>query len=311
MCQKEALWHKMAYRESDPGNEIFGGKTMAIFSNQATLTYNGSSTNSNIAYGEILDVLVATKTAVEGSYTPGQLVTYVVTLRNTGTGTLTGLTVTDDLGGYLFNGTTVYPLTYEAGSAAMFVNGVPQAAPAVAPGPPLVFTGISVPAGGDVVLVYQARVNAYANPAAGSTINNTVTVTGDGLSAPITATETVTADAAPDLTISKSITPTQVVDNDRVTYTFVIQNSGNEPVVATDNAAITDTFDPILTALTVTFNGTAWTEGVQYNYDEATGLFTTVPGQILVPAATYTQDPVTGVYSTNPGLATLVVTGTI
>ncbi len=33
---------------------------MAIFSNQATLTYNGSSTNSNIAYGEILDVLVAT-----------------------------------------------------------------------------------------------------------------------------------------------------------------------------------------------------------------------------------------------------------
>ena len=284
---------------------------MAIFSNQATLTYNGSSTNSNIAYGEILDVLVATKTAVEGSYTPGQLVTYVVTLRNTGTGALTGLTVTDDLGGYLFNGTTVYPLTYEAGSAAMFVNGVPQAAPAVAPGPPLVFTGISVPAGGDVVLVYQARVNAYANPAAGSTINNTVTVTGDGLSAPITATETVTADAAPDLTISKSITPTQVVDNDRVTYTFVIQNSGNEPVVATDNAAITDTFDPILTALTVTFNGTAWTEGVQYNYDETTGLFTTVPGQILVPAATYTQDPVTGVYSTNPGLATLVVTGTI
>ena len=44
---------------------------MAIFSNQATLTYNGSSTNSNIAYGEILDVLVATKTAVEGTYTPG------------------------------------------------------------------------------------------------------------------------------------------------------------------------------------------------------------------------------------------------
>ena len=48
---------------------------MAIFSNQATLTYNGSSTNSNIAYGEILDVLVATKTAVEGSYTPGGIVT--------------------------------------------------------------------------------------------------------------------------------------------------------------------------------------------------------------------------------------------
>ena len=164
---------------------------MAIFSNQATLTYNGSSTNSNIAYGEILDVLVATKTAVEGSYAPGQIVTYVVTLRNTGNGALTGLTVTDDLGGYDFNGTTVYPLTYETGSAALFTNGVPQAAPAVTAGPPLVFSGISVPAGGDTVLVYQAQANAYADPAAGGTIVNTVTVTGDGLSAPITAQEII------------------------------------------------------------------------------------------------------------------------
>ena len=136
---------------------------MAIFSNQATLTYNGSSTNSNIAYGEILDVLVATKTSVEGTYTPGELVTYVVTLRNTGNAALTGLMVTDDLGGYPFGGGTVYPLTYEAGSIAMFTNGVPQAAPAVAPGPPLVISGITVPAGGDVVLVYQARANGYAN----------------------------------------------------------------------------------------------------------------------------------------------------
>ena len=284
---------------------------MAIFTNQATLTYNGNSTNSNIAYGEILDVLVATKTAVEGSYTPGQLVTYVVTLRNTGNVPLTGLVVTDNLGGYDFNGTTVYPLTYEAGSVALFSDGVPQATPTVTAGPPLVFSDITVPADGDVVIVYQARANAYANPAVGGTIDNTVTVTGDGLSAPITATETVNANAEPVLSISKSITPAQVVDNDRVTYTFVIQNSGNQAVVATDDAAITDTFDPILTALTVTFNGVSWTQGVQYNYNEATGLFTTVPGQILVPAAMYVQDPVTGAYTATPGIATLVVTGTI
>ena len=284
---------------------------MAIFSNQATLTYNGSSTNSNIAYGEILDVLEATKTAVEGTYTPGELVTYVVTLRNTGSSALNSLTVTDNLGAYDFGGTTVYPLTYETGSVALFVNGVPQAAPAVTAGPPLVITGLSIPGNGDAVLVYQARANAYADPGAEGTIVNTVTVTGDGLSAPVVATETVTAEASPRLTISKSITPAQVVDNDRVTYTFVIQNSGNQAVVATDNAAISDVFDPILTALAVTFNGVTWTQGVQYNYNEATGVFTTVPGQILVPAATYTQDPVTGAYSVTPGIATLVVTGTI
>jgi hypothetical protein len=61
----------------------------------------------------------------------------------------------------------------------------------------------------------------------------------------------------------------------------------------------------------VTFDGATWTQGVQYNYDETTGLFTTVAGQIVVPAATYTQDPTTGEYTVTPGVATLVVTGTI
>ena len=284
---------------------------MAIFSNQATLTYNGNTTNSNIAYGEILDVLAATKTAVEGTYAPGQLVTYAVTLRNTGSAALNGLTVTDDLGAYELNGASVTPLTYEAGSAVLIVDGVPQAAPAVTAGPPLVVSGISIPGGSDAVLIYQARANGFADPAEGGTIVNTVTVTGDGLSTPATATETVTAAAAPALTISKSINPTQVVDNDRVTYTFVIQNSGNQAVVATDDAIITDVFDPILTDLTVTYNGAAWTEGVNYTYDRATGLFATLPGQITVPAAAYTRDPATGEYTVSPGIATLVVTGTI
>ena len=284
---------------------------MAIFSNQATLTYGGNTTNSNIAFGEILDVVAATKTAIEGVYTPGQLVTYVVTLRNTGNAALTNLTITDDLGAYEFAGNTRYPLTYEAGSAAFFVDGVPQAAPAVTAGPPLVITGINLPSGSDGVLVYQARANEFADPAVGGTIVNTVTVTGNGINEPITATETVDAATEAESTISKSITPTQAVDNDRLTYTFVIQNTGNEAVVATDNAAITDTFDPILTDLTVTFNGTTWVQGVQYNYTPATGLFATVPSSITVPAATYTQDPVTGQYTVIPGTATLTVTGTV
>ena len=78
---------------------------MAIFSNQATLSFNGASTNSNIAYGEILEVLTATKTAIEGTYQTGEPVTYVVALRNTGAAALTGLTITDDLGGFDFTKT--------------------------------------------------------------------------------------------------------------------------------------------------------------------------------------------------------------
>ena len=278
---------------------------MAIFTNQATLVYNGGSANSNIAVGEILEVLSADKTAVEGSYAPGELVTYVITIRNTGTAAFTGLTVTDDLGG----GTNT-PLTYEAGTVLYFVNGVLQAAPTVTAGPPLVFTGITVPGNGDAVLVYQARANGYASPQIEGTITNTVTITGGGLTAPVTATETVNAAIGPDLSITKTITPAQVADNGRVTYTFLIQNSGNQPITAADAAAINDVFDPILTDLAVTLNGTVLAEGTGYTYNAATGQFDTVPGVITVPAATYTQDA-TGVYTTTPGIATLTVTGTI
>lgn len=279
---------------------------MAIFTNQATLVYNGGSANSNIAIGEILEVLSATKTAVEGTYTPGELVTYVITIRNTGSAAFTNLTVTDDLGG----GTNA-PLTYEAGTVLYFVNGVLQAAPTVTADPPLVFTGITVPAGGDTVLVYQARANGYADPGLEGFITNTVTITGGGLTAPVTATETVNAAIGPDLSITKTVTPAQVADNGRVTYTFLIQNNGNQTITPADNAAVTDSFDPILTDLVATFNGTALAPGTGYTYDEATGQFATVPGIITVPAATYTQDPVTGEYTTTPGLATLTVTGTI
>lgn len=284
---------------------------MAIFSNQATLSYNGISTNSNIAYGEILDVLTATKTSVENNYSQGESITYVVALRNTGSSALNGLTLTDNLGAYDFGGQLLYPLTYSDGSVLYYIDGILQPSPNVTAGPPLTISAINIPANSDAIIVYQAVANNFANPQADATITNTVTISGDGLNTPIVATDTVEALVAPELTISKSITPSQVVDNDRVTYTFIIQNSGNEAIVATDNAVVNDTFNPILTDLTVTYNGESWTEGVNYNYNEATGLFTTLPGNITVPAATYTQDQTTGEFILTPGIATLIVEGTI
>lgn len=79
------------------------------------------------------------------------------------------MTVTDDLGGYVFGGGTVYPLTYVDGSVLLIVGGVPQGAPSVTAGPPLVISGINIPSGSDAVVIYQARANAFANPAAGGT----------------------------------------------------------------------------------------------------------------------------------------------
>lgn len=284
---------------------------MATFFNQATLSYNGNTVNSNIVSGEILEVVSATKTALSDDYAPGEAVSYAVNITNTGTLPYTDLTVTDDLGAYSFNDTTLVPLTYIEGSIRLFINGVLQTAPAVEAGPPLTVSGITIPADSNATLIYSARVNEFAPAGADGVITNTATVTGGGLSTDITAQATVSAAQGPQLSISKALTPTTVVDNGEITYTFVILNTGNEAAVATDNLSITDTFEPTLDITAVNFNGTAWTEGTNYTYDETTGLFTTLPGQITVPAATYTQDPTTGAYIINPGTVTLTVTGTV
>ena len=283
---------------------------MATFTNQATLRYNGNVVNSNITTGELLEVLSATKTAVIDTYAQGSDITYVINIVNSGTITFTGISINDDLGAYTFGGNTYVPLDYVAGSAQYYLNGVLQAAPAVTPGPPLVIGGITVPANGVATIIYVARTNQYAPLGLDGSIINTATISGGGITE-ITVTETITTEAGARLTISKSMCPTTVTENGRLTYTFVIENIGNTAAVATDNVAITDTFNPILTGLTVTYDGAVWTEGVNYTYSESTGEFATIPGQITVPAATYTQDPVTGEWIVEPGVGVLTVTGTV
>lgn len=283
---------------------------MAIFTNYATLSYNGGTTVSNTVTGELLEAISATKTAVMNDYTAKDDVTYVVTLINSGTSAITGLTLTDDLGGYLFNETTVYPLAYTTDSVHYYVNGVLQAAPAVTVGPPMVISGISVPAGGNVVLIYEATVTNFAPLGVEDTITNTATITGGGLAAPITVQAVVETEDRADLTISKAVCPGTVTENGQLTYTFVVENTGNTAAEATDNLILTDTFDPVLTSIAVAFDGTAWTEGVQYSYDSATGEFATLVGQLTVPPATYSQGT-DGTWIVTPGTATLTVTGTV
>ena len=283
---------------------------MATFTNQATLRYNGNVVNSNITTGELLEVLSATKTAVIDSYTQGSDITYVINIVNSGAVTFTGISIRDNLGEYTFGTGSYVPLDYVAGSVQYYLNGVLQPTPAVDAGPPLVISGITVPANGVATIIYVASANQYAPLNLEGTITNTALISGGGVTE-ITVTETVTVESSARLTISKSICPTTVTENGRLTYTFIIQNLGNMPAVATDNVSITDTFNPILTGLAVTFNDVVWTEGVNYTYSEATGEFVTVPGQITVPAATYTQDPVTGVWLVEPGVAVLTVTGTV
>lgn len=285
---------------------------MAQFTNQASISYNGVTANSNIVTGEITQVLTASKTSVSGSYRRGEVLTYAVSITNTGAAPLDGLTVTDNLGAYVVGGTTATPLTFTGGSVLYYVNGVLQAAPTVAAGPPLTISGISVPAGGNALLVYRATVNDYAAPGAGGSIVNTASVSGDVLTEPISASETVTADTSALLSITKALNPTVVAENGQIAYTFTIRNTGAEAVDAAAALVVSDTFDPALkTPISVTLNGDAWPETGNYSYNAASGAFATTAGRVTVPAATYTQDAATGLWTVTPGVAVLTVTGNI
>ena len=283
---------------------------MATFTNQATLRYNGNVVNSNITTGELVEVLSATKTAVIDEYTQGSEITYVIQIVNSGNIAFTGLTLTDNLGEYTFGTGTLVPLDYVDGSVQYYVNGALQAAPVVTAGPPLVITGINVPANGVATVIYVASTNQYAPLGTAENIVNTAVIDGNGIT-PITVTETITPESGARLSITKSICPATVTENGTLTYTFTIINTGNTEAVATDDVTVTDTFNPILTNLVVTLDGTTWSTPANYTYDETTGVFTTVPGQIVVPAATYTQDAVTGEWIIEPGVAVLTVTGTV
>lgn len=85
---------------------------MSRFTNQAQLRYGNNVANSNIAVGEILEVLSATKTAVKNTYNQNDTITYVVSIVNSGNTAINGLTLSDNLGAYTFNTNTLVPLTY-------------------------------------------------------------------------------------------------------------------------------------------------------------------------------------------------------
>lgn len=282
---------------------------MAIFTNQATLRYNNITRNSNIATGEIVQSLTLTKEAVSNEYFPSDDISYALSVVNTGATQLQNLTLVDNLGAYQLGTNTLYPLTYTDGSLKYYINGVLQPTPTITASPALTITGINLPAGANAMFIYEVTANEFAPIALGSSITNTAALQSSATTPPITASETVTVRAVSDLTISKSVSPSVVNENGLLTYTFVIQNTGN--AATSGSATVSDTFLPRLDNVTVTYNGEAWSEGVNYTYDQTTGEFATLDGQISVDGAVFVQDPITGEITSTPGVAVITVTGNV
>ncbi|MDO4732575.1 MAG: hypothetical protein Q4B50_03565 [Bacillota bacterium] len=285
---------------------------MVQFFNQATLSYDGRTTSSNVTVGELVEVLSATKTSLPSSYRANDRITYIISIVNSGSSAFTELQLNDNLGAYSFGESqTLTPLTYYPDSVLYYINGVLQPTPTVTADSDLEIGPFSIPASSNALIIYQATVNQFAPVGVAGSITNEATISGSSLSTPVTVENSINVEEGAFLTISKAISPTSVPENGQVSYTFIIQNAGNTAVTAEQDASVSDTFDPLLNPITVTFNGLAWVEDTNYSYDASLGQFATIPGQITVPAATYSQDPDTGSWSVVPGFSTLVVTGTI
>lgn len=280
---------------------------MAIFNNTATLSYDNLIVNSNTTSGEILDSLTATKNVVGTDYTIGGSLTYIISITNSSTNDVSGISVEDNLGAYAFDAQTLYPLDYVTDSLKVYINGSLSTVPTVNDGPPLLISDIAIPAGGNVLLVYEVKVNSFAPRTEGSVITNTAVING---CSEITTSADVTVTASPELTVSKTVSPETVFCGENVTYTIVIQNSGNTAVGALDDLVVSDIFNPVLSSLSVTLDGQILSEGIDYTYDEITGVFSTTEGGITVPAATYAQGT-DGTWIATPGVTVLKITGTV
>jgi len=289
---------------------------MAIqISNQARLTFtygaSSGSAASNIATTTLEGPLSARKRVLEDSFRAGEELTYTISISNTGATALTNVTVADDLGAYTpVDGTVqVVPLTY-VGPAELYTNGVfTSALTPVGSAEGVSFTVPSIPAGGNILILYLARVNDSAPIEAGSTIENTATVSAAGISEPVTASAVLAAEDYADVRILKAMSPDPVTEGSTLTYTFTIYNYGN---TAAENVVLTDAFDPAPTNITVTVDGNA-VPTTDYSYIDGV---LTLPAEstayeLIVPAATFTRDPETGVLAVDPGVTTVVVEGMI
>lgn len=287
---------------------------MATIQNFATVRFTSGGTEvtkvSNVAEIGLTSSVSFTKVSLGSEYSENGTLTYIMTLTNTSSSPLAGITITDDLGTFTEGTLTLTPLRY-VGPAVLLVDGQDVSANLTVDSDnpaELIFTIPALAAGATANIIYTASVNEFAPLAVGSTITNTATLTSDSDCADGSASATVTVASNADVSVFKQMSPNPVVCGDTITYTIRIFNYGNIPA---ENLQVIDSFDPAPTNISVFRDGTLL-DPSEYTY---TGGVLTVPptatGGDSVPAATFTRDPETGEIIVTPGVLEYVITGTI
>ncbi len=173
------------------------------------------------------------------SYSPGELLTYIVTLRNTGAFPLCSLEITDNLGAWAPQGVSLNPLSYE-GPLRLYVEGcfVSCISPACISGESAVFSILYLAPGAEAALVYHMRVNEKAPLAAGSVITSTVGISAENLPETITASHTIPVRAFAPLQIEKAVFSPKTGDGaGQYKHVYTLFNPGLQPA---ERAVVTD-----------------------------------------------------------------------
>ncbi len=268
---------------------------MATINNSANITYKyGEITDgalSNIATTILAENvnLNAEKTSNNSAWRPSENLTYNIRVSNDGTDPLFGVSIQDNLGG----GTT-NSLIYVAESARMLRNDTLSTITPTSTSPLTLVIPDTLEPGEVIIFTYVARVRADIATDINE-ITNEVTVVGHETS---TTGTTVTVSPSPTLTIPKAdyadVRITKSVDKDNVsvgdalTYTFLLENSGN---IEATNIVINDNLPTnfTITGITSLTNGVTTTfETTDYSLNEQNKLIlpTSTIKTISVPAST-------------------------
>lgn len=281
---------------------------MAAIHNKALQTDN-FNTESSKAVSEKGSDISFTKISLNTSYSIGDTITYLLSVINSGSVIFNDVSITDNLGAYYFGTKKLHPLSYVDSSAVLCVNGKSEPINVKCTKANLVFSGFSLPANSGAIISYRTKANFFAPLKEKSTIKNKATLEATKLPSPVTATATIPVLLRPILFTAKTLSYESSTENRQLTRTITLFNIGSKDV--REGVFVNDTLNPTPSDIRVTCNGTLWTAGINYTFDKATGIFTTLEGQLTVPKATFTQNATTGKWTVTPGSTKIRITSTV
>lgn len=264
-----------------------GAQSPVSNSATAAFTYTADPTNpdgeSGTAASNPTDTavnnasLTMNKSADKAFVQPGDIITYTVTINNTGNVAANNVVLTDNV-----------PID------TTFVPGSVVGATGT---PPTLTLNSPIPAGGTATVTFQVQVNAGNQTPISNVATAGFTFTADpanpnGASGTSTSTTSTTQTSYASVTTDKSVSPEFANVGDVLTYTITLQNSGN---ASANNVVITD---PVPAGTTFVAGSVTGATGTPPTLNVAT-----IPagGTVVV---TYQVKIENGIPSTNPVLNT-------